>query len=217
MIVAQAAEEPDTGTSAGYANEIHFTSPRQNTLFQILHVLRHLDPALAQSLIGSHDQLAAGARRYPNGLETMNEEAETEAKCRKADGATCGGGYILAGDPRDFDRQRRLIDATRSGDFERSIEDAIEKYREDTSAATRNYAPKEYWPSTGAFRTVFYHAGRSLGPEAAKLLKQIPDDDVRLFANIELAASLAGLPGSSITQMKQPYPPDSSRSGAGGL
>ncbi len=90
MIVAQAAEEPDTGTSAGYANEIHFTSPRQNTLFQILHVLRHLDPALAQSLIGSHDQLAAGVRRYPNGLETVNEEAETEAKRRKADGATCG-------------------------------------------------------------------------------------------------------------------------------
>jgi hypothetical protein len=206
MIVAQAAEQPDTGSSAGYANEIHFTSPRQNTLFQILHVLRHLDPALAQSLIGSHDQLAAGARRYPNGLETMNEEAETEAKRRQADGATCGGGYILAGDPRDFDRQRRLIDATRSGNFDRSIEDAIEKYREDESAATRNYAPKEYWPSTAAFRTVFYHAGRRLGPEAAKLLEQIPDDDIRLFATIELAASLAGLPGPSITQMKQPHP-----------
>jgi hypothetical protein len=215
MIVAQAAEQPDTGSSAGYANEIHFTSPRQNTLFQILHVLRHLDPALAQSLIGSHDQLAAGARRYPNGLETMNEEAETEAKRRQADGATCGGGYILAGDPRDFDRQRRLIDATRSGNFDRSIEDAIEKYREDESAATRNYAPKEYWPSTAAFRTVFYHAGRRLGPEAAKLLEQIPDDDVRLFATIELAASLAGLPGPSITQMKQPHPPDSSRSRGG--
>jgi hypothetical protein len=215
MIVAQAAEEPDTGTSAGYANEIHFTSPRQNTLFQILHVLRHLDPALAQSLIGSHDQLAAGVRRYPNGLETMNEEAETEAKRRKADGATCGGGYILAGDPKDFDRQRRLIDATRSRDFEPSIEDAIEKYREDASAATRNYAPKEYWPSTGAFRTVFYQAGRRLGPEAAKLLKQIPDDDIRLFATIELAASLTGLPGSSITQMKQKHPPDSPRSRGG--
>ena len=210
MIVAQAAEEPDTGTSAGYMNEMHFTSPRQNTLFQILHVLRHLDPALAQSLIDSHDQLAVAARRYPNGLETMNEEAEAEAERRKADGATCGGGgYALAGGPRDFDRQRRLIDATRSGDFEPSINDAIEKYREDTSPATCNYAPKEYWPSTGAFRTVFYQAGRRLGSEAAKLLEQIPDDDLRLFATIELAAALAGVPESSITQMKQPHPPDS--------
>src|SRR5579863_964221 len=125
LIVAQAADEPDTGISAGYMNGIYFTSLRQNTLFQILHVLRHLDPALAQSLIDSHDQLAVAVHRYPNGLETMNGEADAEAKRRKADGATCGGGYILAGDPKDFDRQRRLIDATRVGDFEPSIEDAI--------------------------------------------------------------------------------------------
>jgi hypothetical protein len=44
-----------------------------------------------------------------------------------------------------------LIDAAHSGDFEPWIEDAIEKYRQDTSSDTRNYAPKEYWPSTGAF------------------------------------------------------------------
>jgi hypothetical protein len=211
MIVAQAAEEPDAGGSSGYPHEIHFTSPRQNTLFQILHILRHLDPALAQSLINSHDQLALAARRYPNGLETLHEEAEAEAKRLKADGATCEGGYILAGDPADFDRQRRLIDATRSGNFGPPIEDAIEKYREDTSPSTANYAPKEYWPSTGIFRTVFYQAGKRLGPEAAKLLEQIPDDDLRLFATIELAAALAGVPGSSIRQIKQPRPPNSSR------
>jgi hypothetical protein len=209
VIVAHAVEEPDTGTSAGYMNEVRFTSHREDCLFQILHVLRHLDSALAQSLIDSHVQLAAAARRYPNGLETMREEAEVEAERRKVDGATCGNGYILAGDPRDFDRQRRLIDATRSGDFKPSIEDAIEKYREDTSPDTRNYAPKEYWPSTGAFRTVFYQAGKHLGSEAARLLEQIPDDDLRLFATIELAAALAGVPESSITQMKQPNPPGS--------
>src|SRR5262249_27010697 len=86
---------------SGYRNEIHFSSHRQNTLFQILHVLRHLDPTLAQSLVDSHDQLAVAARRYPNGLETMSEEAEAEAKRRKADGATCGGGgcYVLEDDP----------------------------------------------------------------------------------------------------------------------
>jgi len=211
MIVAQAAEEPDAGGSAGYPHGIHFTSPRQNTLFQILHVLRHLDSALAQSLIDSHDQLAAGARRYPNGLETLHEEAEAEAKRLKADAAKCGGGYILMGDPRDFDRQRRLIDATRKGDFGPPIEDAIEQYREDTSPSAANYAPKEYWPSTGTFRTVFYQAGKRLGPEAAKLLEQVPDDDLRLFATIELAAALAGVPASSIRELKQPRPPNSSR------
>jgi hypothetical protein len=214
-IVAEAAEEPDMGTSAGYGDGIHFTSQRQNTFFQILHVLRHLDPALAQSVIDSNDQLAAGVRRYPNGMQTMIEEGEAEAARRKADGATCGGGFIFAGDPKDFDRQRRLMDATRSGDFESSIEDAIEKYREDTSPATRNYAPKEYWPSTGAFRTLFYQAGKRLGPEAAELLERVPDDDLRLFASIELAAALAGVPASSIMHMKQPNPPGSPRSRGG--
>jgi hypothetical protein len=82
-IVDRAAEEPDAGTSAGYMDAVHFTSPRQNTLFQVLHVLRHLDPALAQSLIDSHYQLAVAARRYPNGLETMNLEAEAAADAGK--------------------------------------------------------------------------------------------------------------------------------------
>jgi hypothetical protein len=146
----------------------------------------------------------------------MNEEVEAEVKRPQTTGATCeGGGYILAGDPSDFDRQRRLIDAMRSGEFARSIEDALEKYREDTSPDTRNYAPKEHWPSTGVFRTVLHQAGQRLGAEAANLLEQIPDGDLRLFASIELAAALAGVPGPRIFQMKQPNPPHSSSFGSG--
>jgi uncharacterized C2H2 Zn-finger protein len=213
-IIERARDEPDAGGSYSYSNEIEFTSPRQHTLFEVLHVLRHLDPALAQSLIDCHDQLAAAVRRYPNGLETLMEELKVKAERRKAAGATCqGGGYVTGGDPADFDRQRRLIDATRSGDFEPSIKDAIEKYRVDTSPETRNYAPKEYWPSTGAFRTMFYKAGIRLGADAAKLLERIPDDDLRLFATMELAAALAGVPESSITNMKQPRPLNSSSPG----
>ncbi len=216
MVVERAVSEPEAAMSAGYMIEVQFSSTRQNTLFQILHVLRRLDPALAQSLLDSHDQLAVAARRYPNGLETMNEEVEAEVKRRQASGATCeGGGYILAGDPGDFDRQRRLIDAMRSGEFAQSIEDALEKYREDTSPDTRNYAPKEHWPSTGVFRTVLYQAGQRLGVDAANLLEQIPDDDLRLFASIELAAALAGVPRPRIIQMKQPNPPHSGSFGSG--
>lgn len=207
-IVDRADDEPDDGISSGYANEVHFTSPRQDTLFQILHVLRHLDPTLAQSLIGGHPQLALAARRYPNGLETFHQEMEAETERRKAEGATCGGGFLFAGDSADLDRQRRLFDATRSGDFEPSIHDALEKYQQDTAPDTRNHAPKAFWPSTGAFRTLFYQAGKRLGPDAATLLDRAPDDDLRLFATIELAAALANVPPSSITTMKQPRPPD---------
>jgi hypothetical protein len=213
-IIERAFEEPDAGTSAGYGNEIHFSSPRQNTLFQILHVLRHLDPPLAQSLIDSHNQLAAAVHRYPNGLETMSEEAEAEAERHRAAliGQESTGecwGYILTGDPKDFDRERHIIDAARKGDFAPSIEDALEKYREDTLIDAPNYAPKEYWPSTGALRRVLYDAGKRLGDEAFKLLELIPDDNIRLFASIELAAALAGVPASQITSMKQRRPPSS--------
>jgi hypothetical protein len=215
MVVERAVSEPDAAITAGYMNEVRFSSTRQNTLFQILHVLRRLDPALAQSLLDSHDQLAAAARRYPNGLETMNEEIEADVKRRQASGTTCeSGGYILGGDPADFPRQRRLIDAMRSGEFAQAIEDALEKYREDTSPDTRNYAPKEYWPSTGVFRTVLYQAGQRLGVDAASLLERIPDDDLRLFASIELAAALAGVPGPRAIQMKQPNPANSGRIGS---
>lgn len=45
------------------------------------------------------------------------------------------------GDPRDFDLQRRLIDATRNGDFEPAIEGVIERYREDTIGRKRRDIP----------------------------------------------------------------------------
>lgn len=41
-----------------------------------------------------------------------------------------------------------------------------------------------------------FGAGKRLGPDAAELLDQVPDDDRRLFASIELAAALAGVPES---------------------
>jgi hypothetical protein len=211
-IVDRAVKEPDAGASASYQNEIYFSSPRQDTLFQIFHVLRHLDSAAAESLLGPQDQLAIAVRRYPNGIETMNDEAKAETERRKAERAACkvgtceSGGYILTGDPRDFDRQRQIIDAVRNGDFAPAFEDALEKYRQDTSPDAPNYAPKEYWPSTGAFRSTLYQAGKRLGSDASRLLDQIPDDDLRLFASIELAAALSGAPASTITSMKHPHP-----------
>jgi hypothetical protein len=38
-----------------------------------------------------------------------------------------------------------------------------------------------------------------MGPDAARLLDQIPDNDLRLFATIELAAALAGVGGDPLT------------------
>ena len=135
----------------------------------------------------------------------MEEEATAEARRRRADGENRGGfGYGMAGNAADFDRQRRLIDDIGSGDFAQSIDNGLEKYQEDTSPTTRNYAPKECWPSTGMLRTVSYEAGKSIGTEAATLLEQIPDNDLRLFASIELAAALAAAPPPKIMHIRQP-------------
>jgi hypothetical protein len=63
-----------------------------------VHILRRLDAPLAESLIASHEQLAAAARRFPNGIETIFEEAEERRQHLAASGAICDGGFIMAGD-----------------------------------------------------------------------------------------------------------------------
>jgi hypothetical protein len=210
-IVRIAVEQPDLETSAGYGDEVRITSSRAHVLFEVLHILRHLDAPLAESLIANHEQLAVAARRYPNGMETIHEELEERRKQREASGATCGGGFIGSGDPRDRAYQMALRQSSLGGDFAPPIGHALERYQEDTASDSPNQAPRTFWPSTCAFRTILYAAGKRMGPEASLLLDRIPDDDVRLFARIELAAALAGLPEFPEIWRKQRRPPDRNR------
>ena len=163
-------------------------------MFEVLHILRHLDAPLAESLIADHEQLDAAARRYPNGVETIHEELKERLQQKDVSGANCGGGFIGSGSPRDRAYQMALWQSSLGGDFGPPIDHALERYSEDTAPENYNQAPKTFWPSTCAFRTILSSAGKRLGPEAVILLDRIPDDDLRLFAQIELAAALAGLP-----------------------
>ena len=207
-IVRIAVEQPDLETSAGYGDEIRITSSRAHVLFEVLHVLRHLDAPLAESLIADHEQLAVAARRYPNGMETIHGELEERRKQREASGAACGGGFIGSGNPRDRAYQMALRQALLGGDFGPPIDHALERYQEDTASDSPNQAPRTFWPSTCAFRTILYSAGKRMGSEANLLLDRIPDEDLRLFARIELAAALAGLPEFPEIQRAQRRPPD---------
>ena len=206
-IVHTALEQPDLGTSAGYP-DVHITSSRARIFFQVLHILRLLDPALAESILASHEQLAAAAQRYPNGIETVHQEFERTAEERRkqlaASGETCTGGFIMTGgDPRDLTRQKALVLAAQAGDYGPALNYALELYREDTDPDSPNQAPKAFWPSSSRFRTALYDAGKRLGPDAVTLLERIPDPEIRLFAQIEFAAALAGLPAARETSMKQ--------------
>jgi hypothetical protein len=209
-IVSIALNAPDLGTSARYP-DVHITSGREHVLFEVLHILRHLDPSMAESLIANHSQLAVAAQRYPNGTETMHRELELQADERRkemaASGESCGGGFIMAGDPRDFARQMELQRSSQQDDFGPSMDHALELYREDTDANSPNQAIKAFWPSACSFRRTFYGAGKRLGPNAANLLEDIADDDLRLLAQIEFAAALANLPALHETSMKRRPPP----------
>jgi hypothetical protein len=191
-IVHDALNKPDQTTRAGYMEEIVFTSARENTIFQLWPALLHLDAPTAQSLLAGHKQLAVAVRRFPAGMETIHAEAEERRK--NATPGACGGGFILAGNPKDFPYQKSLMRAAKDGDFEPAIQYALEHYREDTAPENPNTAPKEFWYSANSFRAILYRAGKLLGADATTYLDRIPDRDLRLLAQIELAAALAGLP-----------------------
>jgi hypothetical protein len=194
-IVRFTLEQPDRRVTAVLDAEraVRITSRREHHLFRILHILRHLDPQLADSLVANHEQLSAAALRFPKGKESVIEEAEIRR--RTAAATTSGaGGYWMVGQPRDFPYMHALMKAITDGDFGPPIEHALERYREDSTPDKANRTAKEYWPSTCACRSILHHAGKRLGRDAAVYLDRIPDADLRLFAQIELAAALAGLP-----------------------
>jgi hypothetical protein len=210
-IVRYTLEQPEFDGHGTYDAEgaVQIHSGRENNLFQILHVLRRLDPDLAAQLMAGHSQLAAAAIRFPYGMESVQEEGE--ARRRAAGGAASGGGFIMSGSRRDFAYMESLMQAKRGGEFAAPIEHALERYREDAAPDDPNLAPREFWPSTSAFRSILYAAGVRLGVGAAALLDRIPDADVRLFAQIELAAALAALP--EVRGSQSEYHPQRNRRG----
>jgi hypothetical protein len=199
-IVRVTQSRPDWPITASYDQErsVQITSGRAHTFFTLLDILRRLDAPLAESLIAQDEQLAAAARRFPNGMESVMEEAERRRA--SAPPPAAGGGFAMAGNPRDFPYMRSLLQARQDGDFEDAIEHALEQYREDAAPEHPNRVPREFWPSTCRFRSILYSAGKCLGPEGAVYLDLVPDADLRVFAQIEFAAALAGLPELQGTQ-----------------
>jgi hypothetical protein len=63
------------------------------------------------------------------------------------------------------------------------MEHALERYAEDAAPGRPNQAPREFWPSAAAFRSILYAAGKRLGSGAAGYLDSIPDADLRRVAN----------------------------------
>ena len=99
-----------------------------------------------------------------------------------------------------FDARRPKIDGG-------TVDRITELYREDTNPESPNQALKAFWPSTSSLRKTLYSAGKRLGPDAAKLLESIDDPDLHVFAQIALAAALAGVPALPESSVKRRPPP----------
>ncbi len=172
-------------------NRMTFTSGRQYYLFEILHVLKRLDPELANTLVPQYPELAAAVAIFPFGQESVSEAREAQRPAKKA-GEVSRPGYILGwGSEKDKAFGMALIDGQHLRQFEGAFKQGQAFLDDDLQD---NLAFKECWPSTQAFRQVLYLIGEAFGEAGLGYLKQIPDQDVRLFAQIEFAAALAGAP-----------------------
>lgn len=75
--------------------------------------------------------------------------------------------------------------------FEIGVKAAVAMYKEDNDAEDPNVAPKAYWPSTNECRNLV-DAGYTMNAGLAVSLQEIPDDEIKTFAQISLAKRLLG-------------------------
>jgi hypothetical protein len=166
-------------------------SEQEFLLFRLISAMQHLDLDLARSVLEGHPQIAAAVKRFPLGMVSVWDGQ------RKYDPAR--DDIIEIGDS-----ELMPIAEAMATDFERAFRAAHESFAEDSDAESPNGAHKECWPSAREFRHILFKAGQHQGVAAAKHLDRISDRDLRLFAQIELCAALAGLPqlGGLTTQRR---------------
>jgi hypothetical protein len=155
-------------------------SEQEFQLFRLIPALQHLEPDLAHSLLEARPQLAAAVKRFPLGMRSVWDGQQKYDPARD-DIVEIGDSELMP------------IAEALATDFEAAFRAAHESFAEDSDAESPNGAHKECWPSAREFRHILFKAGQHQGVAAAKHLDRIPDPDLRLFAQIELCAALAGL------------------------
>jgi uncharacterized protein (TIGR03435 family) len=189
-LVEWVLSEPDSRTNASFSSgseRVHFSSTHEQCLFEILGPLRHLDPDLAASVANDYPRLLAAAERFPYGRESM--DAAMHAKQPPV-----SRGPVEQPDYIDVGRQLIPVPEAIRTEFKDAFVVALDLYAADSDRENVNDAPQECWPTALEFRKILYKAGQHEGRAAARYLNRIPDSTLRLFAQIELAAALAGLP-----------------------
>jgi tetratricopeptide (TPR) repeat protein len=86
--------------------------------------------------------------------------------------------------------------------IEKGLDAAEKLLKTDTNADDPNKAPKAYWPSTGAYRSMLALAARISPTWAVSMLKTIPDDDIKALNQIAIANALLDVRGGSLEIMQ---------------
>ena len=197
-IMRQRPDERLNGRFAGPHGTVTFSSYRPSLLFALLGPLKRLDSELANAVIGENRELRNAAEIYPFGHDTdvdrPVEQPSTEALEEWKSDWT---GFALGS-------QFFRIEDEKNGDFKNSFEHALRSYARDADRARPNPYPRECWPSAEDFRVILYAAGRYDGESGARLLDRIPDIVLRLFAEIEFAAGIAGIAQIGSITREQP-------------
>jgi hypothetical protein len=183
-------ERPDEGLNGSFGGPngtVAFSSHRPSLLFALLGPLKRLDSELADAVIGENRELRRAAKIYPFGHDTQFDRPVRQLSAEaleqwKSDWT----GFALGS-------QFFRIEDEKNSDFTNSFEHALRSYARDADRAQPNPYPRECWPSAEDFRVILYAAGRYDGEAGARLLDRIPDAVLRLFAEIEFAAGIAGL------------------------
>lgn len=183
-LVARALDvkpEPREYTLTENPQDPKLASGREFELFKLVPAMRRLDPELARSVLESHPQIVAALKRFPLGMQSVRDGQKKYDPARDD--------IVQIGDSELMPIAEAL-----ATDFEASFREAHASLAKDTDPEYPNRAHKECWPSAREYRHILFKAGQHQGAAAAKHLDRIPDPDLRLFAQIEISAAIAGLP-----------------------
>lgn len=165
-------------------------SQTEYLLFQLVPAVEFLEPDLARSILENHPQIAAAMKRFPLGMQSVYE-GQRKYNPGRDDAMEVGDSQVIP-----------MTEAL-ANDFEAAFREAYVSFARDSDPKNPNEVPKECWPSTREFRNILFKAGQHQGAAAEKHLDRIPDPDLRLFAQIELCAAVAGLPKIAGTTARQ--------------
>ena len=84
---------------------------------------------------------------------------------------------------------------------EQGLKAADKMFRQDSEGDDPNQALKAYWPSTDAYRGMLRLAARISPVWAVSLLKDLPDNDVKVVAETALAAAWLDVPAGATIVM----------------